>query len=178
MKAIGTAIDVEERAELAAEVGTPPGEGSDRFFFMDLYAAMTRSYMRVSGANAEDFAAVVVKNQHNGGLNPRAQYGGELTIEQVLASRTVVDPLTLLMCSPISDGAAAVVLFSEKAARKAGISGPRIRASVVRSGNATITTTRSPAQPRWPPARPSSAPASAPRRSTAPSSTTPARRPS
>lgn len=135
MRAIGTAIDVEQRAELAAEVGTPPGEGEDRSFFMDLYADMTRSYMRVSGAGAEDFAAVVVKNQHNGGLNPRAQYGGELTIEQVLASRTVVDPLTLLMCSPISDGAAAVVLFSAAAARKAGVSGPRIRASVVRSGN-------------------------------------------
>lgn len=135
MKAIGTAIDVEQRAELAAEVGTPPGEGGDRSFFIDLYADMTRSYMRVSGATREDFAAVVVKNQHNGGLNPRAQYGGELTIEEVLASRVVVDPLTLLMCSPISDGAAAVVLFSAAAARKAGVNGPRIRASVVRSGH-------------------------------------------
>lgn len=116
MKAIGTAIDVEHRAELAAEVGAPPGEGGDRSFFMDLYADMTRRYMEASGASAEDFAGVVVKNQHNGGLNPRAQYGGELTVEEVLASRTVVDPLTLLMCSPISDGAAAVVLMSEAAA--------------------------------------------------------------
>jgi acetyl-CoA acetyltransferase len=53
----------------------------------------------------------------------------------VLASRMVVDPLTLLMCSPISDGAAAVVLMSEAAARRHGAAGPRIRASVVRSGN-------------------------------------------
>ncbi len=135
MKAIGTAIDVEHAADLAAEVGTPPGEGGDRSFFMDLYADMTRRYMGDSGATREDFAAVVVKNQHNGGLNPRAQYGGELTVEQVLESRLVVDPLTLLMCSPISDGAAAVVLMSEEAARRAGAAGPRIRASVVRSGN-------------------------------------------
>jgi acetyl-CoA acyltransferase len=135
MRAIGTAIDLEQRAELAAEVGTPPGEGGERSFFMDLYADMTRRYMNASGAGPEDFAAVVVKNQHNGGLNPRAQYGGELSLEQVLSSRMVVDPLTLLMCSPISDGAAAVVLLSEKAARAAGVSGPRIRASVVRSGN-------------------------------------------
>jgi acetyl-CoA acyltransferase len=135
MRAIGTAIDLEQRAELAAEIGTPPGEGGERSFFMDLYADMTRRYMNASGASPEDFAAVVVKNQHNGGLNPRAQYGGELSLEQVLDSRMVVDPLTLLMCSPISDGAAAVVLLSEKAAREAGVSGPRIRASVVRSGN-------------------------------------------
>ncbi|HVO54966.1 MAG TPA: thiolase family protein [Solirubrobacterales bacterium] len=135
MRAIGTAIDVEYAADLAAEVGVPAGEGEDRSFFMDLYADMTRRYMAGSGASREDFAAVVVKNQHNGGLNPRAQYGGELSVEQVLASRTVVDPLTLLMCSPISDGAAAVVLMSEAAARRAGRSGPRIRASVVRSGN-------------------------------------------
>jgi acetyl-CoA acetyltransferase len=96
---------------------------------------MTRRYMTVSGAGAEDFAAVVVKNQHNGAMNPRAQYGGELSVAEVLASRMVVDPLTLLMCSPISDGAAAVVLMSEAAARRAGTGGPRVRASVVRSGN-------------------------------------------
>lgn len=135
MKAIGTAIDVERRAELALEIGSDPDGAEQRSFFMDLYADMTRHYMSRSGANAEDFARVVVKNQHNGGLNPRAQYGGELTIEQVLESRTVVDPLTLLMCSPISDGAAAVVLMSEAAAKRAGRSGPRIRASVIRSGN-------------------------------------------
>ncbi len=135
MKAIGTAIDVERRAELALEIGSDPDQQAQRSFFMDLYADMTRKYMTASGASAEDFARVVVKNQHNGGLNPRAQYGGELTVEQVLASREVVSPLTLLMCSPISDGAAAVVLMSEAAAKRAGVAGPRIRASVVRSGN-------------------------------------------
>jgi acetyl-CoA acetyltransferase len=135
MRAISTAIDVERRAELAAEVGAETEASEPRSFFMDLYAEMTRRYMELSGATAEDFAAVAVKNQHNGGLNPRAQYGGELSVAEVLASRTVVDPLTLLMCSPISDGAAAVVLMSEAAARRAGANGPRIRASVVRSGN-------------------------------------------
>jgi acetyl-CoA acyltransferase len=135
MRAIGTAIDVEQRVELAAEVGSDPGTGGERSFFMDLYADMTRHYMEASGATAEDFAGVVVKNQHNWAMNPRAQYGGELSVEEVLASRMVVDPLTLLMCSPISDGAAAVVLMSEEAARRRGASGPRVRASVVRSGN-------------------------------------------
>lgn len=135
MNAIGTAIDVEMRAELAEEVSTNGDDEGARSFFMDLYADMARRYMSASGATAEDFAAIVVKNQHNGARNPRAQYGAELSVEQVLASRRVVDPLTVLMCSPISDGAAAVVLMSERAARRRGASGPRIRASVVRSGN-------------------------------------------
>jgi acetyl-CoA acyltransferase len=135
MEAIGTAIDVEMRAELAEEVRTDGDDGGSRSFFMDLYADMARRYMRASGATPEHFAQVAVKNQHNGALNPRAQYGGELTVEEVLASRLVVAPLTLLMCSPISDGAAAVVLLSERAARRLGRRGPRIRASVVRSGN-------------------------------------------
>jgi acetyl-CoA acyltransferase len=135
MEAIGTAIDVEMRAELEAELRTNGEGGGERSFFMDLYADMARSYMRASGATREHFAQVVVKNQHNGARNPRAQYGGELTVEEVLASRQVVEPLTLLMCSPISDGAAAVVLTTERAARGAGRGGPRIRASIVRSGN-------------------------------------------
>jgi acetyl-CoA acyltransferase len=137
MDAIGTAIDVEMRTELAEEVsGGLEDDGSKRSFFMDLYADMARTYMRHSGATAEHFAQVVVKNQHNGARNPRAQYGGELSVEDVLASRAVVAPLTLLMCSPISDGAAAVVLMSERArARLGATDGPRLRASVVVSGN-------------------------------------------
>jgi acetyl-CoA acetyltransferase len=135
MEAIGTGIDVELRAELAGQVRTDgEDQGSKRSFFMDLYADMARRYMHVSGATPKHFAAIVVKNQHNGARNPRAQYGGELTIDDVLASRRIVGPLTLLMCSPISDGAAAVVLMSERAARRLGASGPCVRASVVRSG--------------------------------------------
>jgi acetyl-CoA acetyltransferase len=134
MAAIGTAVDVEMQAEMAAR-GSDEVGGGRRSLFMDIYAEMARDYMELSGATARDFAEVVVKNQHNGARNPRAQYGGELTADEVLASRTVVAPLTLLMCSPISDGAAAVVLVSERAARRHGIDGPRIRASVVLSGN-------------------------------------------
>jgi acetyl-CoA acetyltransferase len=134
MAAIGTAVDVEMRAEMAKRL-TPPDGSDERSLFMDIYAGMAKEYMERSGATARDFAAVVVKNQHNGARNPRAQYGRELTVEDVLASRMVVDPLTLLMCSPISDGAAAVILMSEATARRRGATGPRIRASVVLSGN-------------------------------------------
>ena len=134
LAAIGTAVDVELQAEMAERLGSTEG-AAQRSFFMDVYAGMARDYMALSGATARDFAGVVVKNQHNGARNPRAQYGGELTVDDVLASRLVVSPLTLLMCSPISDGAAAVVLVAERAVRRLAVSGPRIRASVVLSGN-------------------------------------------
>src|SRR5260370_41610434 len=68
--------------------------------------------MEQSGATRADFTRVVVKNQRHGMLNPAAQYGGELAVEQVLAAREIVWPFTLQMCSPISDGAAAALLVS------------------------------------------------------------------
>jgi acetyl-CoA acetyltransferase len=138
MAAIGTAVDVELAAEMADEMAEQMSggtESSQRSLFMDLYAGWTKDYMQRSGATRENFAQVVVKNQHNGARNPRAQYGAELTVEEVLAAREVVWPLTLYMCSPISDGAAAVVLAAGKAAKRANGRVPRIRASVVVSGN-------------------------------------------
>jgi acetyl-CoA acetyltransferase len=55
-------------------------------------------------------AQITVKNRAHAALNPMAQYVAPLTVDEVLQSRTIVDPITALMCSPISDGAAAVVL--------------------------------------------------------------------
>src|SRR5205823_8852069 len=99
--AIGGSVDVE----------TVPAElPANRSFLMDLYAEAAREYMLASGATVEDFAAVVVKNQLHGTRNPLAQYGSRLTVGDVLSSRLIVSPFTLLMCSPISDGAAAAVL--------------------------------------------------------------------
>jgi acetyl-CoA acetyltransferase len=111
---------------------------SERSPLMDAYAESAREYMRASGAIPADFAAVVVKNQHNGSLNPLAQYGAEISVEQVLNAREVVPPLTLYMCSPISDGAAAAVVVSP---RRRGRKPIRIAASVIGSGV--------PARPDW-----------------------------
>jgi acetyl-CoA acyltransferase len=110
--------------------------------FMDIYAAMTRHYMTQSGATASDFARVVVKNQGNGKLNPKAQYGGDVTVEEVLASREISPPLTLLMCSAISDGSAALVLCSGEAARRLGAETVKVRSTVLVSGR-----DRAPAEP-------------------------------
>ncbi|HEY4409094.1 MAG TPA: thiolase family protein [Acidimicrobiia bacterium] len=128
--AIGTAVDLGQRAEMEARLGT---SGGHRSFFMDIYAGMARDYMARSGATAEDFARVVVKNQHHGALNPNAQYGGERSVEEVLASREVAPPLTLLMCSPISDGAAAVVLCSPELAGRLGAD-VKVASTVLLSG--------------------------------------------
>jgi acetyl-CoA acyltransferase len=121
--AIGRALDV----ELA-----PPDEDGDHSPLMDSYAEAARAYMEESGATPHDFAAVAVKSQHNGALNPRAQYGGELTVDDVLAAREIAWPLTLYMCSPISDGAAAVLLSAEPppAARRVVVAGSALRSGI------------------------------------------------
>src|SRR5215218_4627879 len=140
-RAIGTAVDLEELHELTASSeagkgGGAPQDGQEkRSFFMDVYATMAREYMRSSGATVEDFAEVSVKNHLHGTRNPYAQYREAVTRQDVLASREVAGPLTLLMCSPIGDGAAAAVLCSRRAAHKLGVSAPvHVRASVVVSG--------------------------------------------
>ena len=135
--AIGTAVDLFELDDLKRRL--LPGEVDDanagkRSFFMDVYAAIARDYMERSGATVEDFARVAVKNHHHGARNPKAQYRDEVTVEAVLASREISWPLTLLMCSPIGDGAAAVVVCSDDYARRAGVGQVRVRASVLVSG--------------------------------------------
>jgi acetyl-CoA acetyltransferase len=118
LSAIATAVDLEEDPEARALIDSvllglegeiPAGSGSK---FMDIYAERARAYMDRSGATAHDFAVIAAKNQSNGALNPKAQYRCVVTAEDVLASRAISGPLTLLMCSPIGDGAAAVVVCS------------------------------------------------------------------
>jgi acetyl-CoA acetyltransferase len=136
-EAIGTAVDVERLDEVkAALYGGPLGQAPDglRSFFMDVYADMALSYMERSGATARDFAAVTVKNHFHGSLNPRAQYRNRVTVDEVLASRAVSGPLTLLMCSAIGDGAAALVLCSEEYAGRSGAPLVEVAATSMVSG--------------------------------------------
>ncbi|MGO9400448.1 MAG: thiolase C-terminal domain-containing protein [Xanthobacteraceae bacterium] len=94
-----------------------------------------KARMKEYGWTIEDFAKPAVKNSANGALNPLAQHRRPLTIEQVVQSRVVVDPLTLYMCSSISDGAAAAVVCSLDAAKKfAGKKPIRIASCTLRSG--------------------------------------------
>jgi acetyl-CoA C-acetyltransferase len=78
--------------------------------FPGLYAMMAVAHMDAYGTTREQLAAVSVKNHANGAKNPHAQYPFELTIDRVLNSVMISDPLTILDCSPITDGAAAVIV--------------------------------------------------------------------
>jgi acetyl-CoA acyltransferase len=94
-----------------------------------------KAKMQEYGWTSADFAKPAVKNSFNGSLNPLAQHRRPLSIEQVVQSRIVVDPLTLFMCASISDGAAAaVVCAADMAARFSSKTPVRIASCVLRSG--------------------------------------------
>jgi len=138
-RAFNSAVDVSELAEIEKRLGRSSEGTSDRSLFMDLYLSMLNSGASdsqgaVGGITREQMALVSVKNHYHGSLNPYAQYREEVTLEQVLQSRQVVGPLTVLMCSPLGDGAAAVLIASEEFARSKGLKGPRVDASVLVSG--------------------------------------------
>ncbi len=86
--------------------------------FPGLYAMIARAHIDAHGTTEEDLAHVAVKSHRHGALNPKAQFPRELTLEQVMTSAVVAEPLRLLHCSPVSDGAAAVVLCPLDQARQ------------------------------------------------------------
>jgi acetyl-CoA acyltransferase len=150
--AIGSAVDVELmremvarmnaeqeklRAERAArgEAPTAGGAGESRSMFMDFYAAMAREHMQKYGTTKEQYARIASKNHRNGSLNPYAQYQEPCTLEDVLNSPLVAEPLTRLMCSPIGDGAAAVVLCASSIATRFTAKPVKVLASVLSSGS-------------------------------------------
>ena len=98
--------------------------------FPGLYAMMARVHMERYGTTRRQLADVAVKNHAHGMLNDLAQFRMKVTAEQVIGSAAVADPLRLLDCSPITDGAAAVVLCPLEMARKLSKNPPvRVAAS-------------------------------------------------
>jgi len=98
------------------------------------YAMRAQRYMAATGAVIEDLAAVSVKNHANGALNPDAQFRRPTPLEEVLGSRPVADPLTLLQCCGSGDGAAAVVVSARPPDPALWPRTVRVAASVVSSG--------------------------------------------
>lgn len=90
------------------------GERLSGATFPGLYAILARAHMEKYKTTLRDLASVAVKNHYHASLNPNAQFHSPVTIEQVLKSSCVADPLRLLDCSPISDGAAALIITSDK----------------------------------------------------------------
>lgn len=101
------------------------------------HALSARRYMEDHGATREQIATVAVKNHAHSVHNPYAQYQHPVSLEQVLNARTIADPLGVLDCSPISDGAAAAVVCSEAGLRQLGLSGagrPKVLGVALTSG--------------------------------------------
>lgn len=108
---------------------------SQHSFFMDIYAALALDHMKDYGTTQQQFAAISAKNSRHGSLNPYAQFRCVNTVEDVMAARAISYPLTLPMCSPIGDGAAAAVVVSERKARELGMDRcVKVRSSVLNSG--------------------------------------------
>ena len=123
-------------AQRIKNAGGPTQAASGKHsFFMDIYASKALAHMQTYGTTQAQFAMVAAKNSRHGSLNPNAQFHDVISVEQVLAARTISYPMTLPMCAPIADGAAAAVVVSERKARELGMNRcVRVRSSVLSSG--------------------------------------------
>ena len=104
--------------------------------FPGLYAMMARAHMHKFGTTREQLAQVAVKNHLNGSKNPLAQFPMKISIDAVVNSVMIADPLTIMDCSPITDGAAAAVICSLETAKKVAKKAP---VKVIGLGHATDT---------------------------------------
>ncbi|MBT8357876.1 MAG: thiolase domain-containing protein [Desulfobacterales bacterium] len=93
-------------------------EGVLGITFPGVFGMITRRHMHKYGTTMEQIAHVAVKNRSNGSLNPKSQFQGKVSINEVLHSRMVSSPLTLYNCCPISDGCAVVILTTDKVAKR------------------------------------------------------------
>jgi acetyl-CoA acyltransferase len=111
-----------------------PGEVPNHSMLMDFYAEVAQNYLDQYGATPTDYALVAVKNRRNAADNPLAHLRKPQTIDDVLNARMVVPPLTLPMCSPTTDGGAALLLCSASYARRADSKAIQVRTSQIASG--------------------------------------------
>jgi acetyl-CoA acyltransferase len=126
--ALRGSTDIEEIGEFE------PGQISANSLLMDFYAEVAQAYLDDYGAEPADFAKVAVKNRNNAVMNPLAHLRMPQSVDDVLASRMIVAPLSLPMCSPVTDGAAAIIVCSNKVAASLGHSVIQVKASAVASG--------------------------------------------
>ena len=107
-----------------------------RSVFMDVYAAIAKHHMKLHGTTQRQMAAVAAKNHDHSVHNERAQFRKSFTVDEVLEARKISWPLTLPMCSPISDGGAAAIVCSEDALDRFDKSrAVKVAASVIATGS-------------------------------------------
>lgn len=111
------------------------GAGLSRSAFMDVYASGVRWHMATYGVTQHQLAVISSKNHFHSSMNPNAQFQKTMTVEEILKARTVVWPLTVPMCAPVGDGAAAAIVCSRDFLKKMRKARPvKILASVLGSG--------------------------------------------
>lgn len=133
-----TDVGVETTTDALAAAADREWEGIMGATFPGLYAMIARLHMHRYGTKQEQLAAVAVKNHHNGTMNPKAQFQNEISIEAVLNSLMVADPLHVFDCSPITDGASAVVIAPAEIARKYTDTPIYVKASAQASGTISL----------------------------------------
>jgi acetyl-CoA acyltransferase len=118
--------------ELGGEI---PDSGRPHSMFMDIYAALARAHMDAFGTTQWQLALIAEKNHAHAVHNPLAHFRKEMSATEILAARPVAGPLTVPMCAPLTDGAAAVVVCNSAGLRRLGARRPvRVLATVVRTG--------------------------------------------
>ncbi|MBI3523902.1 MAG: thiolase family protein [Betaproteobacteria bacterium] len=116
-----------------ASIVSPDGTRSE---FMEIYAALAKNHMKMFGLTQRQLATVAAKNHFHSTFNPLSQYTHDTSVDEVLAARLVDWPITLPMCSPISDGAAAVILCTREGLHRFPNARPvALEAIVLRSGS-------------------------------------------
>ncbi len=121
-----TSTPIGEATSILAEAADWETESKQGLTFPGAYALMARAYFEKYGKDRSILDAVAIKNHHNAMGNPYAQFHREITHEDIAKSAMIADPLTLYDCSPISDGAAAVVLVARDVADKFAKPGIRV----------------------------------------------------
>lgn len=133
-----TDVGVETTTDALAAAADREWEGIMGATFPGLYAMIAKLHMHKYGTTQEQLAAVAVKNHHNGTMNPKAQFQNEISIETVINSLMVADPLRVFDCSPITDGASAVVIAPAEIARKYSDTPIYVKASAQASGTISL----------------------------------------
>jgi acetyl-CoA acetyltransferase len=123
---------------MGAGITPPPGSESDKPYsrFMAIYAALCRYHMHTYGTTQRQIAAVSAKNHAHSVHNPYSQFRQPFTIDEILTAPPITYPITLPMCAPMSDGAAAAIVCTEDGLRRIGADRSRcikVAASVLRS---------------------------------------------
>lgn len=135
--------DVVDATPAIAAAADQEWEAQQGVTFPSLYAMMARRHMYEYGTTREQIAGFAVLGHKNGALNPKAQFQREISIDAVLNSTKVAEPLNLLDCSPVSDGAAAVIVVPADEAQKYTDTPVYVRASTQASDTIALHSRKS-----------------------------------